>query len=555
VGTIGSFKQLYVLVVMMAIQMILFCSFSFASEKRVQFPKNFKWCVATAAHQIEGDNFNSDHYKWEVSQAHSVISQRVIPNPKAEEALRNSAGAFANAPISCPVIRKDQDPDPKREHTTLFPMSLYAMINPEKVNQTYICEYSGKAVDHWNRVSEDVALIKNLNVQWYRFSIEWAKIEPEKGQYNQEALNHYIKEIKELQLAGIEPHITLFHFTMPQWLRDEGGWESSQSPGYFRNFTRKVYKEFAKANIFIPVWYTLNEPMVHISAGYLAGVLPPGEKNPLKLTIVLTNILQAHALSYRELHFLANSPEYRQNNIRVGIAHHLRVFEPLEDLDVGEKLLAYNATFFIDYAWNWMFIDAIETGTLLLSTQILKDAGIPVPYFFNNIRIVNKTLKGTQDFLGLNYYSRDRVQVSLDSNNPISLLVDPTAKKTNQLTDMKWEIYPEGMYKITKALHQRIKTVGERTLPIIISENGIADSSDVKRITFIKEHLKFLKQAMDEGVPVEGYCYWSLLDNYEWNSGYYPQFGLYEVDLKQNMKRTARGSANFFSDLAKTNGF
>ncbi len=564
---------------------IIFLFSTVSKSETINFPNNFKWCVATAAHQIEGNNINSDHYHWEISKPHRVISKNIVENPLANEILKNSSGAFASEPINCSIIKKNSDPDPLRKNTILFPVekkkkdnslvsnfiefgqessgsvntSQNNMKNKHEVGgdeeSFYICEYSGAAVDHWNRLKEDVKLIKSLNVQWYRFSIEWAKVEPQKGVYDESAIQHYINEVKLLKDSGIEPHVTLFHFTMPQWLRQEGGWESYKSPQYFRKFTKKIYKEFAKQNIYIPVWYTFNEPMVHLSAGYIAGVLPPGLKESSKFTIALKNLLRAHALSYRELHFLASHKKYNQNNIRVGIAHHLRVFEPLDNMFFAKRLIADSVSFFIDYVWNWMFIDAIETGKLSLNTKYLSDLGIPVPHFLQTINYEDTILKGTQDFLGLNYYSRDRVNINFDPLAPISLIVTPDAKINDKITEMGWEIYPEGFYKILKSLDNRIQNFGNRKLAIIISESGIADSTDSKRILFLKEHLQNMNKAIDEGVNIEGFCYWSLLDNFEWNSGYYPQFGLYSVDLKNNYKRTLRNSGVFFSQVSKNNSF
>jgi beta-glucosidase len=527
----------------------------------LKFPRNFKWGVATAAHQIEGQNFHSDHYQWEISKPARVISQRLVSNPEATEILKNSTGAFANKPISCPMIKRSADPENGtenmfREHTQLFDLSLSDIFLNELGENTYICEYSGKAVDHWNRVQEDVQLMKKLNVQWYRFSVEWAKIEPQKGRFNAVAIQHYIKELKALKKAGIEPHVTLFHFTMPQWLRDEGGWESDQSPMYFQRFAEKVFRSFAGSNLKIPVWYTFNEPMVHVSAGYLAGVLPPGEKNPLKIPGVLKHILEAHARSYQSLHKLALDKKFFQPKIQVGVAHHLRIFDPSAGLFFAEAYLARQIASLLDYAWNWMFIDALETGVLRFDADLLKHLNLPGINIFSSFHFVIENLKASQDFLGLNYYSRDRIQVRFDQPlNPVALLVDPEAIAQNRITDMNWEIYPEGFYRILSSLHRRVQTVGARTLPIIISENGIADADDNRRIAFLKDHLKFMKKAMNEGVPVIGYCYWSLMDNFEWNSGYYPQFGLYRIDFANRRKRIARPSAAFYSELAKTGQF
>ncbi|MBI4925984.1 MAG: glycoside hydrolase family 1 protein [Bdellovibrio sp.] len=200
------------------------------SQEPVLFPKDFKWCVATSAHQIEGYNTQSDWWDWE--------------------------------------------------------QTLGKIKNGDK---------SGAACDHWNRVAEDIDLLKNLNIKQYRFSIEWAKIEPNQDVWDSEAIAHYKKELQILSQAQIEPIITLHHFTLPRWFRKQGGWEWSEAPTEFLKYVQFVYKALGAPE---QIWITFNEPMVHLVGGYIAGVTPPGEKRAISgLIRPLKGLLQSHALA------------------------------------------------------------------------------------------------------------------------------------------------------------------------------------------------------------------------------------------------------------------
>ena len=532
-----------------------------ATVDSVQFPPDFGWCVATAAHQIEGGNTNSDHYIWETGAINRVISNEVLPNPDVNAnfvtAIAASSSFSANN-HACPVL-KSEDPDPLRQHSRLFDSNLDS--------QRRLCEFSGDAIDHWRRVPGDIALMKELGIKEYRLSVEWAKIEPQKGVFDQAALQHYATEIRLLKAAGIEPQVTLFHFTMPQWLRSEGGWESPRSPELFGRFTRVVYSAIGSD---VRTWYTMNEPMVHVTAGYVAGVLPPGEISPQKIPIVLSNMLRAHAAAYHAIHDQATLQEHF---VQVGVAHHLRIFDPLTesarwnqvDKLVERKIERFGAST-ADYLWNWMLFDAIETGRLWFNFSQISSAahklGIKLPPFLNFQPIDVQGLKGTQDFFGLNYYTRDLVEFDLQGllRGKSSLFenfhtrVNPVAVAAHNINDMGWEIYPNGLYRTLKALDARGKLHSQLKRQIIISENGIADRSDLKRERFLKDHLREMSQAMQEGIPVAGYCHWTLVDNFEWNSGYSPKFGFYEVDLK-TQERRLRPSGQWYSLMIQNHGW
>lgn len=427
-----------------------------AAHADIQFPPGFHWCAATAAHQIEGGNINSDWWDWEQVPGH--------------------------------------------------------IANGDK---------SGAACDSWHRVSEDIALLKDLGVDTYRFSIEWAKIEPVEGQYDPAAIAHYKSEVDQLKKAGISPIITLQHFTMPRWLRAKGGWEWAGAEGEFMKYAALVYTKIAPG---VRDWITINEPMVNVLGGYYEGIIPPGEKRELSgIVPVLKGLLVAHADAYQVLHQLAKT---RGAAVRVGMAHHLRTFDPAVLTDPLDE----TATALAEQAWNWTIPDALETGRLQMSLlwMVSEDEVIP-------------GLAGTQDFLGMNYYTGDLIAFSATQG------LIQMARSWLPKSDMGWDIYPQGFYRILSEAGSRYPGKS-----IFVTENGVADAKDSERPDFIQEHLKAMAQAIQEGVPVEGYCHWSLMDNFEWNSGFAPRFGLYAMDYK-TFKRTPRPSASFFKEIVRKN--
>ena len=424
----------------------------------VIFPKDFKWCVATSAHQIEGGNENSDWWDWEQTPGHIKNGDR-----------------------------------------------------------------SGRAPGHWDHLDEDVRLLQDLHVGQYRFSVEWAKIEPQPGVWNWDAVAHYKTELALLRSAGVEPMVTLHHFTLPRWFAAQGGWENAAAPELFAR-----YATFVMTNIGPEVhdWITINEPMVHLVQGYMSGFFPPGRKGGFKTVMPpMIGLLHAHAAAYHAMHAIAATPGHVA--IRIGIAHHLRVFDPPHGLHPLDSFLAGK----FDHAFNWAFINAIETGKLKLW----------IPFAIRvNMRLPD--VAHTQDFIGVNYYGRDIVSLKFDAVG-FSLSVE----KNSGLSDLGWEIYPHGFYRILKAVAKRYPDK-----KIFITENGIADAKDAKRAKFLEDHLREMARAMREGVQVEGYCHWSLLDNFEWGEGFAPRFGLYEVDYT-TLARKARPSARRFGEIATQN--
>lgn len=431
----------------------------------VQFPNDFKWCVATSAHQIEGDNRHSDFWNWE-----------------------RQAGRIENG------------------------------------------DRSGMAANHWNLVKEDTALIKGLGAGMYRMSVEWAKIEPEQGKFDQRALDHYRDEILHLRSQGIEPMVTLHHFTHPQWFMAQGGWAGSKAPELFDRYVQRVYLALGDQ---VEWWVTINEPMVLLLHSYVEGIFPPGLKDFKSAEAPLVGMLEAHARAYHRLKTMAY---LSQRPAKIGLAHHLRVFEGHHQKGFFKNLA--NAWFagILDNAWNWALMDALKTGRLRLR--------IPTVVSINR-KI--KDLKETQDFIGINYYSRDHVELTLGEKEPFRRRVPEGAP----VTDIGWEIYPEGLFEVLSHVQERYRKLG---LDIYILENGLADHRDQMRSRFMRDHLRQVHRAIQNGIPVKGYCHWSLIDNFEWALGFAPRFGLFEVDYK-TFKRTPRRSALVFREIIRNNGF
>jgi len=330
------------------------------------------------------------------------------------------------------------------------------------------------ACDHYNRFEKDFDLAKEMNNNAHRFSIEWARIEPEQGKFNQKEIEHYKKVIQALKNRGLEPFVTLYHWTLPIWFVEKGGWLNKDSVKYFSNYVKFVVENLDDVKFYI----TINEPNIYSSNAYLRGNFPPFNKSFFKSQEILKNLVEAHKKSYNIIHKI-------YSNVEVGIAKNNNNFKGI-------------LKFFSDYYWNHQFLDSI---------------------------------KDYQDFIGLNYYF----------STSLIDFVFPGKK----ITDLKWTIRPSGIYTVLKHLKQYKK-------PIYITENGLADAKDLKRSDFIIEHLKYIHKAIESNVDVRGYFHWSLIDNFEWDKGYSPRFGLIEVDYK-TMKRIPRASSKVYAKICKNN--
>jgi beta-glucosidase len=375
-------------------------------------------------------------------------------------------------------------------------------------------EKSGRAVDHWNRVAEDVALMKDLGANAHRFSIEWSRLEPAEGSWDEEAFAHYADELRQLRKAGIVPMVTLLHFTLPAWLADRGGLVAPEFPERFRRFAAEAAKRLGP---WVDLWCTINEPNVQAYLGYVEAVWPPGKTSRPEMVRAHAGLLRAHAAA-------ASALRKADPGCRIGIALHTIVFDPAARWSLADWI----ATRAARESFNWAFHDAIVAGRVRFAAPGFPSVDEPLP-----------ELAGSVDYLGINYYTRNIVRFAPGAPALVRLTEGPGPR-----TDKGWEIYPEGLLRVLRQAYARYH------LPIQVTENGIADAAGTKRSAYIRGHAYAVSRAIAEGIPVGGYFYWSLTDNFEWAEGFAPRFGLYRVDYP-SLERTLAPGAEAFTELAR----
>ena len=370
-----------------------------------------------------------------------------------------------------------------------------------------------RANDHWNRVEEDVALIRKLNHKVYRMGLEWSRIEPKKGEFDTSAISHYRNEIEMLIQSGIKPLVTLHHFSSPLWLRSEGEFESEKAVGYFKRYTRYVVENLGDL---VNEYITINEPNVYVANGYFFGTWPPGKKSLPLAVKVFKNMTLCHIASYRAIHEIRKDRGFKGNTM-VGVANHLRVFDPY-----SKNPLDWLAAKVMEHMFQGAIVKSMTSGRLRFPIGF----GAPMG-------------KGSfYDFIGINYYSRSAVRFKGFKDD-----VMPDTPRN----DLGWEIYPKGLYDLCKKTYQMYKA------PIWITENGTCDREDAFRSDYIYQHLFEISRLRGEGIPVELYYHWTLMDNFEWVEGESARFGLIHVDYN-TQKRTIRKSGEFYGQICLHNG-
>jgi beta-glucosidase len=407
-----------------------------------QFPKRFLWGAATAAHQVEGGNHNQ-WTVWELENARAKAAQAAFVYDHYDSWDR--------------IAKDAKDPS------------------------NYV---SGSASDSYNRYEEDFDLLQAMHMNAYRFSVEWSRIEPEEGVWDAAEVTHYKEMITSLKKRGIEPVVTLFHFTLPVWFAQMGGFEKRSNVRYFTRFVEKIISELGMS---VRLIITINEPEVYVMQSYITQEWPPAVSNKLKAFTVLNNLAYAHRQAARAIHRL-------NRRYKVSIA----------------KNTAYC------YAGDDAVISRLSAG---FSQYIADD------YFLK--KIIRHC-----DFLGVNYYMSFR-HYGYRIHNP-----------EKKLSDLQWDMAPGDIQYALERLYQKYKK------PIIITENGLADERDQDRKWWITQTIIAIQKAMENGVKVEGYLHWSLIDNFEWAFGKWPRFGLAAVDYRTG-KRSLRPSAKWFGRVIK----
>jgi len=346
----------------------------------------------------------------------------------------------------------------------------------------------GDACDSWNRYEEDFDLANSLGTNAIRIGIEWARIETGNDFWDIEAIKKYRMILEAARKRGFKITLTIWHWTIPTWFAAEGGWASKNAVQYFDRFSALIVKEYGG---YVDYWVTLNEPTIHIANGYLLGKFPPNRHNPYKALRAFYNLVKGHKRAYKNIHNIY--PE-----AKVSITAIINDIEPVIKFSPLNQLIA--KTF----------------------------------HYFYNQRFLNK-IKKYLDYIGVDYYFHDR----------IGCFPPFKRNKNERVNDMGWEIYPQGIYNVLKYLHKFRK-------PILIMENGIPDAQEKYRAAFIKEHLYWVHRAIQDGIDVRGYFYWSLLDNFEWAAGFAPKFGLIAVDRK-TFVRTVKPNALVYKRICEEN--
>jgi len=375
------------------------------------------------------------------------------------------------------------------------------------------------ACDHWNRIDEDVSLMKKLRVNGYRMSLEWSRIEPEEGTFSATAFEHYREELVKLREAGIEPMVTLHHFSNPLWLEDDGGWTDPRVVGRFERYTEEAVRRLGDL---VSRWATINEPNVYLHGGYLEGFWPPGERSVSSFFRGAVHMIGAHIAAYRTIHAVRSVLGH--DGTAVGPVHHLRVFDPLADRP-GERF----ACRLTDRFFQRLFTEGMATGRVLVPSSGRYPFG-----------------RGDfQDFFGVNYYTRD--MVAFRPCKPGRMFAELSVREGAAVNDLGWEIYPEGLYRICRKYYEQYRK------PVYITENGTCDAADAFRTRYVYDHLREVRRLIDDGIDVRGYYHWTLMDNFEWAEGESARFGLIETDY-ETQKRTIRPSGKFYADFCKNRG-
>lgn len=411
---------------------------------KLHFPKNFMWGASISTHQVEGGNHNQ-WSTWELETAQVKVAQ-------------------------APYMYKD--------------LAIWDDIKDVAVKpSTYV---SGVSTDHFNRYQTDFDIAKKLNLNVLRTGIEWSRIEPQEGEFNTLAIEHYRNYFVELKKRGITPVITLWHWTFPNWFNEKGGFTKRRNNKYFTRYIRYVTKELG---VHFKYVITINEPTVYATMSYHEKRWPPEQGSKLTTFLVLLNLAAAHRKSYKIIK--------NHTSAKVGLAHNCAYFYAGDD-------------------------------------SIISRAAATLAHKFSNEFFINR-VKRTQDFFGLNFYFANRM-IGTRVHNP-----------NDPVNDLGWDMQPEKIGPLIEKLHAKYK------LPFIVAENGLADMHDTHRKWWISQTVKAMDGVLQKGVPLVGYIHWSLLDNFEWAEGFWPRFGLVEIDYK-TLARKIRPSAQWYARLIKTLG-
>jgi beta-glucosidase len=373
----------------------------------------------------------------------------------------------------------------------------------------------GVACERWTRYKEDFALLKDIGMNAYRFSVDWSKIEPQQGVFDQEAMQHYIDVVDELLSRGITPMLCVFHHACPLWFMQKKGFEKKDNIKYFVEYATYLFRHLHNK---VKFWIIFNEPVAYAFEGYFRGKYPPG-KNSLSLAgKVILNQLNAHvetALEYRNI----------DRKAKIGIAHFCHPLDAYGRWNLFEKAVCK----WFSRLLNDTTIEFFKTGKFRWTP----------PW----VRGTNKKAPETLDFFGVNYYTHTTIkQTGLLSMEAAIRPEDKVVDKSERAERSK-VMYPEGMYR-------SIVRASKLNIPIYITENGAATSDLVLKDEYIRKHLYVVSRAISEGYDVRGYFFWTLTDCFSWNKGYENKHGIFAVDF-ETQERTFRPATQYLVDTVK----
>ena len=402
-------------------------------------------------------------------------------------------------------------------------LSIWDVAPKDKIRFGENCHI---ACDHYHRFRDDIALMKKIGLKVYRFSLSWPRIQPSEGAVNQKGIAFYRQLIDELKANGIVPMVTLYHWDMPVWVHQQGGWHNEKIIDLFLQYTEIIVNAFSDQ---IQWWMTFNEPYSFLHNGYVTGVHAPFEQDRSDFSRITVHCLRANAGAVQIIR------RHAKCTPKIGIAVGSQCSIPCNS-SASAVEAAYKKTFEspLGTLINRWWCDPMLLGQFVkLDDQHQISAELA------------RTLQCDLDFIGLNLYQPFDSDAA-DRDHP-----DP-----NRRTDLGWPIDGRCMYWNVRFFWERYQ------LPILISENGAAFSDrispdgavhDPRRSDYLKEHLTNLKQAAKENIPVLGYLYWSIMDNFEWAEGYAPRFGIIYVDYT-SQKRILKDSAESFRQIIESNG-
>jgi beta-glucosidase len=370
---------------------------------------------------------------------------------------------------------------------------------------------SGKASDWWENAEQDLDAAAEMGTNAHRLSLEWSRIEPEPSVFDENAIARYRQILQAMHDRGIEPMVTLHHFSNPIWLLEKGAWETSLVVEFFQRFVTKVVDALGDL---IPKWVTINEPMVYLYMRYLDKKFPPPPKTGLRaLRKAFRHLLMAHAVAYHAV-------KDKYPKAEVGVAKNNVIFEPQSN-----NLLSVRWNNYVSWLFNDAWMDCLKSGS------------VSRPFGGGKI----EGLADSFDFIGLNYYTRFYTKFP-----PFGGFIAEEWKEGAVVSDGNYgEVYSAGIFQTIQKYYRAGK-------PIYITENGVPDADDDIRPSYIVSHLREVWRAISYNYPVMGYYHWSLVDNFEWDRGWTQRFGLIALD-PETQERTMRDSGKLYGEICRAN--